>query len=48
MLVIFQTKSQTTITLFDDVAVMRIRLMGHSGTVPSVLLAEDVPTARSI
>ncbi len=48
MLVKFQTKSQATITLFDDVAVMRIRLMGHSGTVPSDLLAEDGPAARSI
>ncbi len=48
MLVKFQTKSQAKITLFDDVAVMRIRRMGYSGIVPSVLLAEDVPAARSL
>ena len=45
MLVKFQTKSQATITMFGDVAVMRMKLMGHSGTVPSALLAEDVPGA---
>ena len=45
MLVKFQTKSQATITLFGDVAVTLIKLMGHSGTVPSALLAEDVSAA---
>ena len=45
MLVKFQTKSQATITMFGDVAVTLIKLMGHSGTVPSALLAEDVPAA---
>lgn len=32
MLVKFQIKSQATITLFGDVAVTLIKLMGHSGT----------------
>ena len=45
MLVKFQTKSQATITMFGDVAVTLIKLMGRSGTVPSALLAEDVPAA---
>jgi hypothetical protein len=31
--------------MFGDVAVTLIKMMGHSGTVPSALLAEDVPAA---
>jgi len=45
MLVKFQTKSYATISMFGDVAVTLIKMMGHSGTVPSALLAEDVPAA---
>jgi len=45
MLVKFQSKSYATITMFGDVAVTLIKMMGHSGTVPSALLAEDVPGA---
>jgi hypothetical protein len=45
MLVKFQTKSYATITMFGDVALRLIKMMGHSGTVPGALLAEDVPAA---
>ena len=45
MLVKFQTKAYATITMFGDVAVILIKLMGHSGSVPGALLAEDVPAA---
>jgi hypothetical protein len=45
MLVTFETKSQAPITLFGDVAVTLIKMMEHSGTVPSALLAENVPAA---
>ncbi|EXJ14338.1 DUF1840 domain-containing protein [Imhoffiella purpurea] len=45
MLVKFETKSYATITMFGDVAVALIKLMGHSGSVPGALLAEDVPAA---
>ena len=45
MLVKFQTKAYATNTMFGDVAVTLIKMMGHSGTVPSALLAEDVPAA---
>ena len=45
MLVKFQTKFQATITMFGVVAVTHIKLMGHSGIVPSALLAEDMPVA---
>jgi hypothetical protein len=45
MLVTFRTKAYSNITLFGDVAVRLLKLMGHSGTVPSALKAEDVPAA---
>lgn len=45
MLITFETEPQPPITMFSDVAVTLIKMMGHSGTVPSALLAEDVPTA---
>ena len=31
--------------MFGDVAVTLLKLMGHSGTVPSALLAADIPSA---
>ena len=31
--------------MFGDVAVTLLKLMGHSGTVPSALLAADIPAA---
>lgn len=45
MLVTFKTKAHASITMFGDVAKTLIHLMGHSGTIPSAILAEDVPTA---
>jgi Domain of unknown function (DUF1840) len=33
------------VTMFGDVAVQMIRMMGRSGTVPSALLAADIPGA---
>ena len=32
-------------TMFGDVAVELLKLMGHSGTVPSAILAKDIPPA---
>jgi Domain of unknown function (DUF1840) len=32
-------------TMFGDVALTLIKLMGHSGTVPSAILAKDLPAA---
>ncbi|HEX4984548.1 MAG TPA: DUF1840 domain-containing protein [Burkholderiales bacterium] len=34
-------------TMNGDVAVQLLRAMGHSGTVPSALLAKDIPAALS-
>jgi hypothetical protein len=45
MLVTFSCPAYADITMFGDVAVRMLKLMGHSGTVPGALLAEDVPAA---
>ena len=45
MLVTFRTDAYANITMFGDVAVRLLKLMGHSGTVPSAILARDVPPA---
>ena len=45
MLVTFTTKAYADITMFGDVAVSLLKMMGHSGTVPSAIRAEDVPAA---
>jgi hypothetical protein len=45
MLVTFRTKAYANITMFGDVAVTLIKLMGHSGSVPGALMPEDLPTA---
>jgi len=45
MLVTFTCPAHADITMFGDVATRLIQMMGHSGTVPSALLAEDVPAA---
>lgn len=45
MLVTFKTKAYANITMFGDVAVRLIRMMGHSGTVPSAIRSDDVPAA---
>ena len=45
MLVTFSCPAYANITMFGDVAVRLLNLMGHSGTVPSALLAEDVQAA---
>ena len=45
MLITFETNAYANITMFGDVAKRLIKYMGHSGTVPSAILAEDVPEA---
>ncbi len=44
MLIKFQSEVGT-LTMFGDVAVPLLKLMGHSGTVPSAILPEDIPAA---
>jgi hypothetical protein len=45
MLVTFRTKAHANITMFGDVAKQLLELLGHSGTIPSAISAEDVPAA---
>ena len=45
MLVTFRTDAYANITMFGDVAIRLLKMMGHSGTVPSAILARDVPRA---
>ena len=45
MLVTFSCPAYSDITMFGDVAVRLLKMMGHSGTVPGALLAEDVQAA---
>ena len=45
MLVTFTTSSYADITMFGDVALAMLKMMGHSATVPGAILAADVPEA---
>ncbi|ADE11380.1 DUF1840 domain-containing protein [Sideroxydans lithotrophicus] len=45
MLVTFTTDAYADITMFGDVALSMLRMMGHSATVPGAIRAEDVPEA---
>lgn len=45
MLVTFSCPAYADITMFGDVALRLLKMMGHSGTVPSALVAADVPAA---
>jgi hypothetical protein len=48
MLVTFTTKAYADITMFGDVALAMLKMMGHSGTVPGAIQADDVPKALSL
>ena len=45
MLVTFSCQECADITMFGDVALRLLDLMGQSGKIPGALLAEDVPRA---
>ncbi|ACL71115.1 DUF1840 domain-containing protein [Thioalkalivibrio sulfidiphilus] len=45
MLIIFKSPAHGDITYFGEIAEALIRLMGHSGTVPGAIDAEEVPAA---
>jgi hypothetical protein len=44
MLIRFDSKAGT-ITMFGDVAVDLLRMMGQSGSIPGAILARDIPAA---
>jgi hypothetical protein len=45
MLVTFTSDAYADITMFGGDALAMLKMMGHSGTVPSAIVAEDVPEA---
>lgn len=45
MLVTFTTPAYADITMFGDVALSLLKMMGHSATVPGALLADDIAPA---
>ncbi len=45
MLVRFRSEAYADIKMFGDIAVELLRMMGHSGTVPSAMMPEDIPAA---
>lgn len=45
MLVTFSCDAHENITMFGKDAIAFIKLMGHSGKVPSAILAADIPEA---
>jgi len=45
MLVTFKTDVYANITMFGNDALAMLKMMGHSGTIPSAILAEDVSVA---
>jgi len=47
MLITFKTKAHAGVTMFGDVAKSMLKKMGHSGTIPGAILAEDVPAYLS-
>jgi hypothetical protein len=47
VLVTFRTKAHANITMFGDVAVALLKLAGLSGTVPTAILARDIPDVLS-
>ncbi|EJG0619414.1 DUF1840 domain-containing protein [Vibrio parahaemolyticus] len=47
MLITFRCHSYANVTMFGDIALEMIKMMGHSGTVPGSISAQDVPDALS-
>ena len=45
MLITFHTKPYPDITLFGDIGLQLIELMGHTPTVPGAILADDLSAA---
>ena len=45
MLIAFKSDAYADIIMFGDIAQQLLKMMGHSGTVPSAIRAEDVPAA---
>ena len=44
-LIRFHSRAAGDFNMFEEVAVSLLKKMGHSGTVPSALMPEDIPQA---
>ena len=47
MLITFHSEAGADCTMFGNVAIALLKMMGHSGTVPSAIAPEDIPAALS-
>jgi hypothetical protein len=45
MLITFESNAHTDVMMFADIAKSLIKMMGHSGTIPSAIAAKDIPVA---
>jgi uncharacterized protein DUF1840 len=48
MLVKFKSVETESITMFGDVAIQLIKMLGSSGAIPSAIAAEDIPAAAEL
>jgi hypothetical protein len=48
MLITFKTRAYADVTMFGEVALKLIKLMGRSETVPSAIEPEDIPRALNM
>ena len=44
-MVTFHSRASGDFSMFEEVAISLLHKMGHSGTVPSALMPEDIPLA---
>ncbi|WP_221075140.1 DUF1840 domain-containing protein [Agarivorans aestuarii] len=47
MLITFRCKAYANVTMFGDIGLALLKMMGHSGSVPGAIRAEDVAEALS-
>ncbi|MGS6581528.1 DUF1840 domain-containing protein [Vibrio diabolicus] len=47
MLITFRCHSHSNVTMLGDIAIKMIKMMGHSGSVPGSISAQDIPDALS-
>jgi hypothetical protein len=45
MLIKFKSDAYADLTMFGDIAKRLLKMMGHSGTVPGAILADDISAA---
>ncbi|WGY46875.1 DUF1840 domain-containing protein [Vibrio sp. ABG19] len=48
MLITFRCKAYANVTMFGSVGLQMIKMMGHSGTVPGAIGADDIPHALDL